>query len=306
MKKRIFFTIVGLIVLVGAIGGIKALQIGRMIAQGKNFAPPPETVTTARAMAESWESVVPSVGSLEAVQGVMVTAELTGKVTQIAFEPGKKVKAGDLLLKQDTSSEEAQLRAAEASAALAKINFDRARGLLAQKAISKSEYDNADAHYKSAIAEAEGIGTVIEKKNIRAPFAGRLGIRLVNLGQLLKEGGDIVSLQALDPIFVNFLLPQQEIARIQPGLTVRVKTDALPGKILEGRITAINPEVDAATRNIRIQATMDNPKEQLRPGMYVTVAVVMPQREPVVVIPETGRPVCPLQRFRVHCRRDEG
>lgn len=288
MKKKIFLTIIGLIILVGAIGGIKALQIGRMIAQGKNFAPPPETVTTARAMAESWESVVPSVGSLEAVQGVMVTAELTGKVTRIAFEPGKKVKAGDLLLKQDTSSEEAQLRGAEASTALAKINFERARGLLRQKAISKSEYDNADAQYKSAVAEADGTRTVIEKKNIRAPFAGRLGIRLVNLGQLLKEGGSIVSLQALDPIFVNFLLPQQEIARIQPGLTVRIKTDALPGKTLEGRITAINPEVDAATRNIRIQATMDNPKEQLRPGMYVNVAVVMPQREPVVVIPETA------------------
>ena len=218
MKKKIFFTIIGLIALVGVIGGIKALQIGQMVAQGKNFSPPPETVTTARAAAASWESLIPSVGSLEAVQGVMVTAELTGKVTRIAFAPGKKVKAGDLLVTQDTSSEEARLRAAEAATALAKINFDRARGLLAQQAISKSEFDNADAQLKSAVAEADGIRTLIEKKTIRAPFSGRLGMRLVNLGQLLKEGTPIVTLQALDPIFVNFLLPQQEIARVRAGL----------------------------------------------------------------------------------------
>jgi len=172
--------------------------------------------------------------------------------------------------------------------ALAKVTFERAKSLLAQKAISKSEYDKADAQYKSAVADADGIRAAIEKKNIRAPFAGRLGIRLVNLGQLLKEGGQIVSLQALDPIFINFLLPQQEIARIRPGLTVRVKTDALPGETPEGIITAINPEVDSATRNIRIQATMENPDEQLRPGMFVNVAVVMPEREAVVVIPETA------------------
>ncbi len=288
MKKKIFLAIIGLIVLVGAIGGIKALQIGKMVSRGKNFAPPPETVTTARAKAESWESAVPSVGSLEAVQGVMVTAEVTGKIVRIAFEPGKKVESGDLLLQQDTSLEEAQLRAAEASATLARADFERIKELLSKNAISRSQYDNADAKYKSAIAEADGIRAVIEKKNIRAPFAGRLGIRLVNLGQLLKEGGAIVSLQALDPIFVNFLLPQKEIARIGPGMTIRVETDALPGKTIEGKITAINPEVDAATRNIRIQATMDNPEERLRPGMYVNVAVVMPDRQPVVVIPETA------------------
>ena len=196
MKKKIFLAIIGLIVLVGAIGGIKVLQIGKMVSRGKNFAPPPETVTTARAKAESWESAVPSVGSLEAVQGVMVTAEVTGKIVRIAFEPGKKVESGDLLLQQDTSLEEAQLRAAEASATLARADFERIKELLSKNAISRSQYDNADAKYKSAIAEADGIRAVIEKKNIRAPFAGRLGIRLVNLGQLLKEGGAIVSLQA--------------------------------------------------------------------------------------------------------------
>ncbi len=288
MKTKIFFTIIGLVVLVGIIGGIKALQIGQMVAQGKNFSPPPETVTTVRAAAETWETLIPSVGSLEAVQGVTVTAELTGKVTRIAFTPGSKVEAGDLLVLQDTSSEEAQLRSAEAAMALAEINFKRARGLLAQRAISKSEYDNADAQFKSAAAEVDGIRAVIEKKKIRAPFSGRLGIRLVNLGELLREGDPVVSLQALDPIFVNFLLPQQEIARIETGLTVRVKNDAMPDETLEGTITAINPEVDAATRNVRIQATLANPDERLRPGMFVNVAVVMPEKRPVVVIPETA------------------
>lgn len=288
MKKKIFLAILGVIVLVGVIGGIKALQIREMIAQGKSFSPPPETVTTARAEAATWESLIHAVGSLEAVQGVMVTAELTGKVTRIAFAPGKKVQAGDLLVTQDTSSEEARLRAAEAAASLAKINFERARGLLAQRAIAKSEYDNAEAQHKSAVAEVEGIRTLIDKKTIRAPFAGRLGIRLVNLGQFLKEGEPIVTLQSLDPIFVNFLLPQQEIARIRTGLTVRVKTDALPGERLEGRITAVNPEVEAATRNIRIQATLDNPGERLRPGMFANVTVLMPELKPVIVIPETA------------------
>jgi membrane fusion protein (multidrug efflux system) len=288
MKKRIVFTIVGLILVVGGLGGIKGLQIDRMIAQARQFAPPPETVTTAVAHTDSWESLLTSVGSLEAVQGVMVTAELTGKVVNIAFQPGTMVKAGDLLVKQDTSTEEAQLRAAEATAALAKTNLDRLRELIGRKIISQSEYDNSEAQFKQAIAQCDNIRTVIAKKNIRAPFAGRLGIRLINLGQVLNEGQAIVSLQSLDPIFVNFLLPQQEVAKLQQGLTVRVTTDALPGQLIEGKITALNPQVEASTRNIRIQATLANAQERLRPGMYVNVAVVLPARDEVLSIPATA------------------
>jgi membrane fusion protein (multidrug efflux system) len=217
-----------------------------------------------------------------------VTAELTGKIVNIAFQPGTTVKAGDLLVKQDTSTEEAQLRAAEATAALAKTNIDRLRELLGRKIISQSEYDNSEAQFKQAMAQCDNIRTVIDKKNIRAPFAGRLGIRLINLGQVLNEGQAIVSLQALDPIFVNFLLPQQEIAKLQPGFTVRVTTDALPGQLIEGKITALNPQVDASTRNIRIQATLANAQERLRPGMYVNVAVVLPARSEVISIPATA------------------
>jgi len=288
MAKRIIFTIVGLIVLIGLLGGIKGLQIGRMAAQGDQFAPPPETVTTAVAQAASWESALSSVGSLEAVQGVTVTAELVGKVVEIAFNPGTTVRAGDLLVKQDTSSEEAQLRATQATVALAKLNLERLTKLLADNTISQSQYDNAEAQFKQAVAQADGIRAVIAKKTIRAPFAGRLGIRLVNLGEVLKEGQAIVSLQALDPIYVNFLLPQQQLAQVQRGLIVRVTTDAAPGQVIEGKVTAINPEVDAATRNIRIQATIANPEERLRPGMFVNVALVLPAREKVLAIPATA------------------
>ena len=288
MIKRIIITIVGLMVVVGILGGIKGLQIKRMIAQGKQFSPPPEPVTTAVARKETWESLLTAVGSLEAVQGVIVTAELSGKVERIGFEPGTKVKTGDLLVQQDISAENAQLRAAEANLALAKIDLERKSKLLAQKTISRSEYDNAEAQYKQAAAQADNIRAAIKKKTIRAPFDGRLGIRLVNVGQVLKEGDAIVSLQSIDPIFVNFSLPQQQLAQVNSGLVVQVTTDALPGKVVAGKITAINPQVDAATRNIQMQATVANTEERLRPGMFVNVAVVLPAQQKVLAIPATA------------------
>lgn len=288
MKKKIIFTGVGLLILISILGGIKGLQIGRMVAHGKNFSPPPEPVTTAPVRSETWETKLTSVGSLSAVQGVTITAELTGKIVNIAFEAGSKVNAGDLLVQQNTASEEAQLRAAEATEALAKLTFERTKKLLSQNAISQSEFDNAKSQLTQATAHAEEIRAVIAKKTVRAPFSGRLGIRMVNLGQVINEGEPIVSLQALDPIFVDFLLPQQELAQIRTGLTVRVTSDALPEASVEGTITAISPEVDAATRNIRVQATLSNTKELLRPGMYVTAAVILPVPEEVLAIPATA------------------
>ena len=288
MKKRIFFTIVGLIVLIAVLGGIKGLQFFRMTAAGKQFVPPPETITSFEVQTKAWETLLTSVGTLEAVQGVMVTAELKGKVENIAFEPGAKVRAGDLLVQQDISSETAQLRASEAAVKLAKITLERTRKLLTEKTVSQSQYDNADAQYKQAAAQADNIRAAIAKKTIRAPFAGRLGIRLINLGQALNEGDAIVSLQSFDPIFANFSLPQQQLAKVRPGFFVRMTTDALPGRTIEGKITAINPAVDAATRNIEIQATAANPGEQLRPGMFVSVNVVLPTQEKVLPIPATA------------------
>ncbi|MFH1021516.1 MAG: efflux RND transporter periplasmic adaptor subunit, partial [Pseudomonadota bacterium] len=288
MKKRIFLSLLGLLLVIAILAGIKGLQISKMVGKGKSFAPPPETVTTAQAHPESWETTLPAVGSLEAVQGVTVAAELPGKVARLDFTPGTWTQAGSLLLQQDTSSEEAQLQAAEAQASLAKVNFERLRLLVETNAVSKAAYDEGEAKHKQAVAQADTIRATIAKKTIRAPFSGRLGIRLVNLGQILKEGEPIVSLQAMDPIFVNFMLPQQELSRIQPGLPVRITSDALPGQTVAGRITAINPQADNATRNVRVQATATNKGERLHPGMFATVAVVLPGKNQVLAIPATA------------------
>jgi len=307
MKKRIILTILGVILLIGALGAIKVLQIRRMIDQGAQFTPPPEVVTTAVAQAESWESLLTAVGSLVAVQGVIVTAELPGKVVRIAFEPGQKVQTGDLLVRQETSTEDALLRAAEATAALARINLDRLGKLLAQGTIAQAQYDDTEAQYRQAVAQADSIRATIGKKTILAPFTGLLGIRLINLGQMLKEGEAIVSLQALDPIFVDFALPQQQIAYLHRGLAVRLTTDAFPGEVVEGEITAINPQVDAATRNITIQATVANPRERLRPGMFVNVAVTLPSQERVLTIPAPAVLYAPYSDsvFVVEEKKDE-
>jgi membrane fusion protein (multidrug efflux system) len=288
MKKRIVFALLGVLIVAGLLAGIKALQIGKMIDQGKKFVPPPETVTTYQVQPQQWDAQLNAVGSLTAVQGVTVAAETPGKIVAIAFQPGINVRAGELLLRQDTSIEEARLPGAEANVVLAKVTLDRARALLAEQAVAQSEYDTALADHSQAVAEVEQLKAAIAKKTIRAPFSGRLGIRLVNLGQILKEGEAIVSLQTLDPIFADFALPQQSLARLQAGDPVRVTIDAFPGELFAGKITAINAEVDVATRNIRLQATIANPKEQLRPGMFARVAVGLPGRNEMLALPATA------------------
>ena len=307
MKKRILLSLFGLLLVIGILAGIKGLQIFKMVDKGKSFTPPPETVTTAQAHPDSWEITLSAVGSLEAAQGVTVAAELPGKVARIDFIPGAWTKAGTLLLQQDTSSEEALLQAAEAQASLAKLNFQRLRLLIETNAVSRAAFDDGEAKHKQAMAQADTIRATIAKKTIRAPFSGRLGIRLVNLGQILKEGEPIVSLQAMDPIFINFMLPQQELARIQPGLPVRITSDALPGQMVAGRITAINPQADSATRNVRAQATAANKEERLRPGMFATVAVVLPAKNQVLAIPATAVLPAPYgdSVFVVEERKDE-
>lgn len=307
MKKRIALAVLGVLLLVGVIAGIKVLQIRKMIAQGSQFVPPPEAVTVAPVRRDSWETVLTAVGSLEAVQGVTVAAEQPGKVVRIAFEPGQAVKAGEILIQQDVSTERAQLPGAQAGSALARTNLARLDKLLAEKIISPSEHDAAVAQSRQASAETETIRAAMAKKTVRAPFSGRLGIRQVDLGQILKEGDPIVSLQSLDPIYVNFLLPQQQIGRLRTDLPVQVTTDALPGETMKGKITAINPEVDPQTRNIRVQATMENPREHLRPGMFVNAAVVLPDREESLVIPATAVLYAPYgdSVFVVEEKKDE-
>lgn len=310
MIKRIFFTLVALLLLIGAIAGVKFLQIKTMMdpAQKAAAAPPPETVTTAKIKAESWEATVTAIGSLAAVQGVLVASELPGKIELLALQPGSKVKTGDLLLKLDTSTEEVQLQAAEAEMNLAKVNLERAAKLLAQKNIAQADYDTAEAKYKVTVAQGDAIRVVILKKHIRAPFSGRLGVRLVNEGHILKEGEGIVSLQSLDPIFVNFLLPQEQLARVKPGMKVRVTSEVLPGQPIEGKISTINPEVEGSTRNVKIQTTLANPKELLLPGMFVEVAVVLPAPRAVTVIPVTAVLPAPYSDsvFVVEEKKEEG
>ncbi len=288
MKKRIFLAIILVAVVAGVLSGIKYLQISRMTAQGKDFSPPPATVTAAEVTPMNWETRLTAIGSLEAVQGVTVTAELTGKVDRIAFASGAFVDAGELLVQQDISSERAQLRAAEANLALSRANYNRAKELLSEQVVTQAAYDQAQATLKQARAEIDRIKAVIEKKTIQAPFAGRLGIRRIDLGQIIKEGDPIVSLQSLDPIFVNFLLPQNQLAQLVPGLAVRVAADILEAESVSGRITAINPQVEADTRNILIQATLRNLDEKLRPGMFVNVGVLLPKKAPVLTIPATA------------------
>ncbi len=292
MLKKLVLTILGLLLLVIGLGSIKFApgfgQFPVMAATMAGMTMPPEVVTATTVTPGTWENTLSATGSVVTVQGVTVGAELAGKVTAINFESGAFVKQGELLVQLDTSNEEAQLRSAEASVALARVNLDRSTDLIAKNAISKSDFDLVDAQFKQASAQADAIRAVIAKKTIRAPFAGRLGIRLINLGQILKEGDAIATLQTLDPIYVNFSLPQQNLAVVKAGAALRLRTDAAPGQVFEGKITAVNPDVDVATRNFRAQATLANPDEKLRPGMFANVEVVLAPTANVLAIPATS------------------
>lgn len=288
MKKRIILTLLGLLIVIAVLAGIKGLQISTMIAASKQPRAAAEVVTTAEVQTQVWESKLSAVGTFDAVEGVTVSAELTGKVSTIFFESGTAVKEGTRLLQQDTSSEEAQLREAVAGVDLAKINLKRTGKLLATKAVSQSDYDSAEARLKEAQARADNIRSLIAKKNIRAPFAGRLGIRLVNLGQDLREGDAIVTLQALNPIYVNLSVPQKYYASLSQGMIARISSDANPGVVMQGTVTSINPEVDAATRNIQVQVTVDNSDEKVLPGMFASIELLLPGRQIVNVIPATS------------------
>jgi membrane fusion protein (multidrug efflux system) len=288
MKKSYFIAVLGLLGIVGILGGIKALQINALIESGASMLPPPSAVSSSVVESQAWEVTLSAVGSLEAVQGVMVSAEVPGRVSSLHFTPGSDVKRGDLLVQQDISAELAQLRAAEANVALAKSDLKRMSELVAKKVIPISQFDSAEARFKEAFAQQDIVKSTIDKKTIRAPFDGRLGLRLINLGQDLGSGEHIVSLQANDPVFVNFNLPQRQLPNLKVDMAVRVASDAVPGHIFTGKITAISPEVNASTRNVLVQATLENKELNLLPGMFVSVAVVSPDIDQVLAIPNTA------------------
>lgn len=288
MKKKIVLTLAGIVILIAVIAGIKALQIKALIAQGKSMVPPAEAVTTVIATEGQWAPVLTTVGSVTAVQGVIVSAQLDGNVESIAFTAGTNVSKGDLLIQMDISTERAQLSAAQATEELARLTFERSRELLTNHTVSQAQFDLDTATYKQAQAQVETIKSTIAKKTIRAPFSGKLGVRLVNVGQTLRAGDPIVSLQALDPIYVDFYLPQQNVSAISNGVTVQITSDAINNETLEGKITAINPDVDSATRNVRVEATFTNSNEKLRPGMFVDAKVILPTKRTVVFIPTSA------------------
>ena len=288
MFRKILVAIVVVVVVAGALAGIKALQIRKMIAQGQSMVMPPAVVSAVNATSASWETVLTAVGSVTAVQGVTLTAETPGKVVRILFDSGDRVAAGDVLVQLDVSQESAQLRALEASENLARVNLKRMETLLAQRTTAKAEYDTALATHRQLLAEMDALRAVIAKKTIRAPFAGTLGLRQVNLGQNLGDSDIIASLQHLDTVHVEFVLPQQQVAQVHPGVTVRVNSDAVPGRTLEGRLTAIEPLADSSTRTVRMQAVLDNPGQTLRPGMFVNVGVAWPGKREVTLVPVTA------------------
>jgi membrane fusion protein (multidrug efflux system) len=250
--------------------------------------PPPEAVATAVAREETWERTRPAIGTLVASRGVTVGAELAGAVRQIGFESGATVRRGDLLVKLDTSTEEAALQAAFADRELAHATLERARMLRQGEANSKADLDAAEARAKQTDAAVVQLRTTIEKKTIRAPFDGRVAIRQVELGQVVSSGTPIASLQAVTPIHADFWLPQQALADLHVGEKVVLATDIFGAARWEGAITTINPEVDVATRNVRIRGTFENRDGRLRPGMFANVTVISGKSDRVLTIPATA------------------
>lgn len=274
--------------IVGGLGFVKFRQIQTAIAQGAAFRPPPEAVTTIVAQQEQWPATLDAIGTVAAVQGVTVSADLPGTVEQILFESGHSVRAGDVLALLDTRQEKAQLAATEAQHELARLTFERMQGLLNEGVISRAEFDRATAEFRQTDAQVGEIRAVIQRKTIRAPFSGILGIRQVNLGQYLAGGNPLVTLQSLNPIYVNFGVPQQSAGQLPVGRTVRVTTDDLAGAQWTARVTAIDSLVDETTRNIQVQATLANPDGRLRPGMFVRTQVPVGPARTVVALPASA------------------
>ena len=288
MAKRMVIMLLVLAAFVGTVGFLKFRKIQASAAQSSSFQPPPEAVTTIIARQEVWQGSLGAIGTVAAVNGVVVSADLPGIVQKILFASGDEVASGDVLVQLDTRQEQAQLAAAEARLQLTHLNLERFRGLREQGISSQADYDTADAEQKQAEGSAGEIRASIERKTVRAPFAGILGLRQVNLGQYLKSGDPVAPLQSLDPIYVNFDVPQQELARMRSGAQVRVSAEGLPGVEFAGRITAVDTVVDASTRNVRVQATLENPKGRLRPGMFVTARVILDTRDRVVALPASA------------------
>ncbi|HZR29288.1 MAG TPA: efflux RND transporter periplasmic adaptor subunit [Terriglobales bacterium] len=293
MAKRMLLMLAVAVVVIAALGYFKSRQIQAAV-QAHAFQPPPEAITTIVAKQETWPTTLNVVGTMEAVHGVTVSADLPGTVDRINFDSGKPVQQGDVLLQLDTRQERAQLAAMEAQRDLAKINYARYDELQKQGVISKQDYDKAMADQKQTEANVGEIRATIERKTIRAPFSGVLGIRQANLGQYLAAGAAIVPLQSVNPIYVDFSVPQDVIGQVKVGDTVRLTSENLDGLEFNGRINALDSVVDQATRNVQVQATLPNPGGKLRPGMFVQVEVSVGARRSVLPLPASAISYAPF------------
>ena len=294
MKSRrgpIFLALAGLVLVVVLLVGIKIMQISTMMSMPRTM--PATTVSSAVVKEEDWAPVLSAVGSVSAVQGAVLSTDLAGTVAKVNFESGGEAKKGEVLVQLAAPQEEADLE-------LARSNLLRTRDLAARKVVSKQELDAAESAFK----QKEG---VIQHKEVRAPFDGQLGIRQVNVGQMIKEGQEVVALTALDPVFVDFALPQQDFAKLAPGFEVRVHTDAVPGHEFKGKLTAINSMVDSVTRNVGLQGTLENPDHTLRPGMFAKVEVILPEKHKTLVVPGSAISYAPFgdSVFVIEKKKDE-
>jgi membrane fusion protein (multidrug efflux system) len=288
-KRRMWIVaIAALLGVVVVLAGIKAGQIGTMIKAGKSFAIPPESVTSAKVDSSEWQAARGAVATLVAVRSVTLACEVPGLVRDITFDSGAFVRRGDPMVKLDISTEQAQLAAARADADLAHATLKRAKALRETKTNSPADLDAAEAKAKQAEANVATLEATIAKKTIRAPFDGRVSIRQIELGQVLASGTAIASLQSIHPIYAEFWMPQQALSELSVGMQVRLRTDVFPQSTWEGTLTTINPQVDIATRNVRVRATFPNQDGRLRPGMFGNVDVLAPDKQSVLVIPGTA------------------
>jgi membrane fusion protein (multidrug efflux system) len=288
MNKRMLQMISTFVLVVAILGFVKYRQISAAIAASKSNVPPPEAVTTVVASQSQWDNTIDAVGSVSPTQGVMLSADLAGVVAKVAFSSGVRVAEGQVLVQLDTRQEQAQLASAQAQLELAKVSLDRSKALIDQKAIAQSDFDLVSAQYKSAEAAVGQAQATIDRKTIRAPFAGVTGIRQVNVGQYVNSGDPIVPLQAMDAVFVNFSVPQQDISSLKVGSSVGATVEGSKDGAFTGRVTAIDPVVNDATRNVQVQATFPNRNNELKAGMYATVRVIVDEGQPIVALPSSA------------------
>ncbi|HTN53784.1 MAG TPA: efflux RND transporter periplasmic adaptor subunit [Anaeromyxobacter sp.] len=279
---------VGVVVVTAILAGVKVGQIVTMVRAGESFVPPPLAVTSAEVKASEWNGATTAIGSLVAERSVVVASQLPGAVKEIAFTAGTLVRRGEVLVRLDTSVEEAELASAVSEASLARIAFERSLKLRDGEAASQADLDAAEARHAQADAAVARLQATVAKMTIRAPFDGRIAIRQVELGQVVSAGSPIASLQSVSPILADVWLPQQALAELALGQRVRVRTDTFPGAVWEGEVTTINPEVDPDTRNVRVRATFPNADGRLRPGMFANVEVEAGGARPVLTIPATA------------------